>query len=163
MKNRQNFLKKFEVRQSHVPRFNEECGVFGISGTKDASALTALGLHALQHRGQEGCGIISYDGNSYHSERKFGLVGDNFTNKHSLDKLKGKIAIGHNRYSTTGGETIRNIQPFYADLHGGAISIAHNGNLTNALLLREQMVRDCLLYTSPSPRDATLSRMPSSA
>ena len=79
MKNRQNFLKKFEVRQSHVPRFNEECGVFGISGTKDAAALTALGLHALQHRGQEGCGIVSYDGNSYHSERKFGLVGDNFT------------------------------------------------------------------------------------
>ena len=150
MKNRQNFLKKFEVRQSHVPRFNEECGVFGISGTKDAAALTALGLHALQHRGQEGCGIVSYDGNSYHSERKFGLVGDNFTKKHSLEKLKGKIAIGHNRYSTTGGETIRNIQPFYADLHGGAISIAHNGNLTNALLLREQMVREGAIFQTTS-------------
>ena len=150
MKNRQNFLKKFEVRQSHVPRFNEECGVFGISGTKDAAALTALGLHALQHRGQEGCGIVSYDGNSYHSERKFGLVGDNFTKKQSLEKLKGKIAIGHNRYSTTGGETIRNIQPFYADLHGGAISIAHNGNLTNALLLREQMVREGAIFQTTS-------------
>ena len=150
MKNRLNFLKKFEVRQSHVPRFNEECGVFGISGTKDAAALTALGLHALQHRGQEGCGIVSYDGNSYHSERKFGLVGDNFTKKHSLEKLKGKIAIGHNRYSTTGGETIRNIQPFYADLHGGAISIAHNGNLTNALLLREQMVREGAIFQTTS-------------
>ena len=150
MKNRQNFLKKFEVRQSHVPRLNEECGVFGISGTKDAAALTALGLHALQHRGQEGCGIVSYDGNSYHSERKFGLVGDNFTKKQSLEKLKGKIAIGHNRYSTTGGETIRNIQPFYADLHGGAISIAHNGNLTNALLLREQMVREGAIFQTTS-------------
>ncbi len=150
MKNRQKFLKKFEVRQSHVPRFNEECGVFGISGTKDAAALTALGLHALQHRGQEGCGIVSYDGNSYHSERKFGLVGDNFTKKQSLEKLKGKIAIGHNRYSTTGGETIRNIQPFYADLHGGAISIAHNGNLTNALLLREQMVREGAIFQTTS-------------
>ena len=150
MKNRLNFLKKFRVRQSHVPRFNEECGVFGLSGTKDAAALTALGLHALQHRGQEGCGIVSYDGNSYHSERKFGLVGDNFTKKHSLDKLKGKIAIGHNRYSTTGGETIRNIQPFYADLHGGAISIAHNGNLTNALLLREQMVREGAIFQTTS-------------
>jgi len=150
MKNRLNFLKKFEIRQSHVPRFNEECGVFGISGTKDAAALTALGLHALQHRGQEGCGIVSYDGTSYHSERKFGLVGDNFTKKHSLDKLKGKIAIGHNRYSTTGGETIRNIQPFYADLHGGAISIAHNGNLTNALLLREQMVREGAIFQTTS-------------
>ena len=150
MKNRQNFLKKFEVKQSHVPRFNEECGVFGISGTKDAAALTALGLHALQHRGQEGCGIVSYDGNSYHSERKFGLVGDNFTKKQSLEKLKGKIAIGHNRYSTTGGEAIRNIQPFYADLHGGAISIAHNGNLTNALLLREQMVREGAIFQTTS-------------
>ena len=150
MKNRLKFLKKFEVRQSHFPRFNEECGVFGISGTKDAAALTALGLHALQHRGQEGCGIVSYDGNSYHSERKFGLVGDNFTKKHSLEKLKGKIAIGHNRYSTTGGETIRNIQPFYADLHGGAISIAHNGNLTNALLLREQMVREGAIFQTTS-------------
>ncbi len=150
MKNRLKFLKKFEVKQSHFPRLNEECGVFGISGTKDASALTALGLHALQHRGQEGCGIVSYDGNSYHSERKFGLVGDNFTKKHSLDKLKGKIAIGHNRYSTTGGETIRNIQPFYADLHGGAISIAHNGNLTNALLLRDQMVREGAIFQTTS-------------
>ncbi len=150
MKNRLNFLKKFKVRQSHFPRFNEECGVFGISGTKDAAALTALGLHALQHRGQEGCGIVSFDGTSYHSERKFGLVGDNFTKKQSLDKLKGKIAIGHNRYSTTGGETIRNIQPFYADLHGGAISIAHNGNLTNALLLREQMVREGAIFQTTS-------------
>ncbi len=150
MKNRLNFLKKFELRQSHFPRFNEECGVFGISGTKDAAALTALGLHALQHRGQEGCGIVTFDGTSYHSERKFGLVGDNFTKKQSLDKLKGKIAIGHNRYSTTGGETIRNIQPFYADLHGGAISIAHNGNLTNALLLREQMVREGAIFQTTS-------------
>ena len=87
MNNRLNFFKKFEVRQSHFPRIHEECGVFGISGSKDAAALTALGLHALQHRGQEGCGIVSYDGNSYHSERKFGLVGDNFTKKQSLDKL----------------------------------------------------------------------------
>ena len=150
MNNRLNLLKKFQVRQSHFPRINEECGVFGISGSKDAAALTALGLHALQHRGQEGCGIISYDGNSYHSERKFGLVGDNFTKKQSLEKLKGKIAIGHNRYSTTGGEAIRNIQPFYTDLHGGAISIAHNGNLTNALLLREQMVREGAIFQTTS-------------
>ena len=144
------YLKKLNKHTSHFPRFKEECGVFGISGSKDAAALTALGLHALQHRGQEGCGIVTYDGSSYHSERKFGLVGDNFTKKKSLEKLKGKIAIGHNRYSTTGGETIRNIQPFYADLHGGAISIAHNGNLTNALLLREQMVRDGAIFQTTS-------------
>ena len=112
--------------------------------------LTALGLHSLQHRGQEGCGIVSYDGSSYHSERRFGLVGDNFTKKQSLEKLKGKIAIGHNRYSTTGGETMRNIQPFFADLHGGAISIAHNGNLTNALSLRDQMVREGAIFQTTS-------------
>ena len=145
-----NYLKKFEVHKSHFPRFNEECGVFGISGSEDAAALTALGLHALQHRGQEGCGIVSFDGISYHSERKFGLVGDNFTKQKSLEKLTGTIAIGHNRYSTTGGETIRNIQPFYADLHGGAISIAHNGNLTNALLLRETMVREGAIFQTTS-------------
>ena len=145
-----NYLKKFQVHKSYYPRFNEECGVFGISGSEDAAALTALGLHALQHRGQEGCGIVSFDGISYHSERKFGLVGDNFTKQKSLEKLTGTIAIGHNRYSTTGGETIRNIQPFYADLHGGAISIAHNGNLTNALLLRETMVREGAIFQTTS-------------
>ena len=145
-----NFIKKFKVDQSHFPRFGEECGVFGVSGSKDAAALTALGLHSLQHRGQEGCGIVSYDGSSYHSERRFGLVGDNFTKKQSLEKLKGKIAIGHNRYSTTGGETMRNIQPFFADLHGGAISIAHNGNLTNALSLRDQMVREGAIFQTTS-------------
>ena len=145
-----NFIRKFEVGQSHFPRFGEECGVFGVSGSKDAAALTALGLHSLQHRGQEGCGIVSYDGSSYHSERRFGLVGDNFTKKQSLEKLKGKIAIGHNRYSTTGGETMRNIQPFFADLHGGAISIAHNGNLTNALSLRDQMVREGAIFQTTS-------------
>ena len=150
IKNFSNFIKKFEVGQSHFPRFGEECGVFGVSGSKDAAALTALGLHSLQHRGQEGCGIVSYDGSSYHSERKFGLVGDNFTKKKSLEKLKGKIAIGHNRYSTTGGETMRNIQPFFADLHGGAISIAHNGNLTNALSLRDQMVREGAIFQTTS-------------
>jgi len=150
IKNFPNFIKKFEGGQSHFPRFGEECGVFGISGSKDAAALTALGLHSLQHRGQEGCGIVSYDGSSYHSERKFGLVGDNFTKKKSLEKLKGKIAIGHNRYSTTGGETMRNIQPFFADLHGGAISIAHNGNLTNALSLRDQMVREGAIFQTTS-------------
>ena len=145
-----NFTKKFQFNQSHFPRFGEECGVFGLSGSKDAAALTALGLHSLQHRGQEGCGIVSFDGSSYHSERRFGLVGDNFTKKQSLEKLKGKIAIGHNRYSTTGGETMRNIQPFYADLHGGAISIAHNGNLTNALSLRDQMVREGAIFQTTS-------------
>ena len=116
MKNRQNFLKKFEIRHSHVPRFNEECGVFGISGTKDAAALTALGLHALQHRGQEGCGIVSYDGNSYHSERKFGLVGDIFTKKHSLEKLKGNLNTKITEFNITLTTTIKEIKAYKAEL-----------------------------------------------
>ena len=123
------------------PKIKEECGVFGISNNNDASALTALGLHALQHRGQEGCGIVSYDGKNYHSEKRFGLVGDNFNKEKVLKKLPGKFAIGHNRYSTTGGTTLRNIQPFFADTNAGGIAISHNGNLTNALYIRKKLVK----------------------
>ena len=97
------------------PKLKEECGIFGISNTKDASALTALGLHALQHRGQEGCGIVTFNGKQYFSEKRFGLVGDNFNKEKILKKLQGDYAIGHNRYSTTGENTLRNIQPFFAD------------------------------------------------
>ena len=124
----------------------EECGVFGVYDAQDASALTALGLHALQHRGQEGCGIVSFDGKNFHSEKRNGLVGDNFTNKEVLKKLPGNFAIGHNRYSTTGETSLRNIQPFFADLYGGGISIAHNGNLTNAIQLRESLVKDGAIF-----------------
>ena len=127
-------------------RINEECGIFGIYNVEDASTLTALGLHALQHRGQEGCGIVSFDGRNFHSEKRNGLVGDNFTNKEILKKLPGKFSIGHNRYSTTGETSLRNIQPFFADLYGGGISIAHNGNLTNALQLRENLVKDGSIF-----------------
>ena len=95
--------KKFK---NFNPKIKEECGVFGISNIKDASALTALGLHALQHRGQEGCGIVSFDGDRYHSEKRFGLVGDNFNKEKVLKNLAGKYALGHNRYSTTGGTTL---------------------------------------------------------
>ena len=128
-----------EKFKSYNPKLKEECGVFGISNYEDASALTALGLHALQHRGQEGCGIVSYDGNNYFSEKRFGLVGDNFNNEKVLKNLPGKFAIGHNRYSTTGGTTLRNIQPFFADTHAGGIGVAHNGNLTNALTIRKNL------------------------
>jgi len=127
-------------------KLREECGVFGISNHKDAAALVALGLHALQHRGQEGCGIVSFDGKNYHSEKRQGLVGDHFTDPDTLKKLPGSFAIGHNRYSTTGGTSLRNIQPFFADLHMGGLSIAHNGNLTNALILRESLVKDGAIF-----------------
>ena len=133
-------MKKFK------DKLREECGIFGISNYGDASALVALGLHALQHRGQEGCGIVSYDGKNYHSEKRQGIVGDHFTNPEILKKLPGSFAIGHNRYSTTGETSLRNIQPFFADLHMGGLSIAHNGNLTNALMLREALVKNGAIF-----------------
>ncbi len=131
------------------PKLKEECGVFGISDNKDASALTALGLHALQHRGQEGCGIVTFDGSHYFSEKRFGLVGDNFNKEKILNRLKGNYAIGHNRYSTTGENTLRNIQPFFADTNAGGIGVAHNGNLTNSISLRKKLVDEgAIFYTT---------------
>ena len=131
------------------PKIREECAVFGVSNTPEASTLTALGLHALQHRGQEGCGIVSFDGEKYHSEKRFGLVGDNFNDEKVLKKLPGNYAIGHNRYSTTGGTALRNVQPFFADTNSGGIGVAHNGNLTNAITLRNKMVEEgSIFYTT---------------
>ena len=138
------------MKRSKSDKLREECGIFGISNHEDASALVALGLHALQHRGQEGCGIVSFDGKNYHSEKRQGLVGDHFTNNETIKKLPGKSAIGHNRYSTTGETSLRNIQPFFADLHVGGLSIAHNGNLTNALILREALVKDGAIFRTTS-------------
>ena len=135
--------------RSFNPKFKEECGVFGISNAKDASALTALGLHALQHRGQEGCGIVTFNGKQYFSEKRFGLVGDNFNKEKILKKLQGNYAIGHNRYSTTGENTLRNIQPFFADTNAGGIGVAHNGNLTNSISLRNKLVEEgAIFYTT---------------
>ncbi len=147
MKKHIKILKK--KLQSYNPRLKEECGVFGISNAKDASALTALGLHALQHRGQEGCGIVTFDGEKYYSEKRFGLVGDNFNKEKVLNNLKGNYAIGHNRYSTTGNNILRNIQPFFADTNAGGIGVAHNGNLTNSIALRNKLVEDgAIFYTT---------------
>jgi len=129
-----------------MARLKEECGVFGIFDNKDAAALTALGLHALQHRGQEGCGIVTFDGKKFYAERRLGLVGDNFTKGKILEKLRGSCAIGHNRYSTAGNNLIKNVQPFYADLHVGGISIAHNGNLSNARHLKRELVKNGSIF-----------------
>jgi amidophosphoribosyltransferase len=133
-----------------MTRLKEECGVFGIFGNKDASSLTALGLHALQHRGQEGCGIVSSDGKKFYAERRIGLVGDNFTKGKILGKLPGNYAIGHNRYSTAGNNLIKNVQPFFADLYTGGIGIAHNGNLSNALNLRKELVKNGSIFQTTS-------------
>ena len=133
-----------------MTRLKEECGVFGIFNNKDAAALTALGLHALQHRGQEGCGIVTFNGNNFYAERRLGLVGDNFTKGKILEKLPGNYAIGHNRYSTAGNNLIKNVQPFFADLHTGGISIAHNGNLSNARHIRRELVKNGSIFQTTS-------------
>tara|TARA_A100001015_G_scaffold51872_1_gene56959 strand:- start:1210 stop:2679 length:1470 start_codon:yes stop_codon:yes gene_type:complete len=139
-------IQKKKLKKFNSDKLREECGIFGISNHSDASALVALGLHALQHRGQEGCGIVSFDGKNYHSEKRQGLVGDHFTNHEVLNNLPGNFAIGHTRYSTTGETSLRNIQPFFADLHMGGLSVAHNGNLTNALILRETLVKEGAIF-----------------
>ena len=147
MKKHIKILKK--KLKSYNPKLKEECGVFGISNNKAASALTALGLHALQHRGQEGCGIVTFDGKKYYSEKKFGLVGDNFNKEEILNNLKGNFAIGHNRYSTTGDNILRNMQPFFADTNAGGIGVAHNGNLTNSIFIRNKLVEEgAIFYTT---------------
>ena len=143
-------IQKKKLKKFNFDKLKEECGVFGIYNHPDSSALVALGLHALQHRGQEGCGIVSFDGNNYHSEKRQGLVGDHFTDPQTLNRLPGNFAIGHNRYSTTGETSLRNIQPFFADLHMGGLSVAHNGNLTNALLLRETLVKEGAIFRTTS-------------
>jgi amidophosphoribosyltransferase len=117
-------------------RLREECGVFGIFGHPDAAAITALGLHALQHRGQEAAGIVSFDGKRFHSERRMGLVGDNFSRREVIDRLPGMSAMGHVRYSTTGETILRNVQPLFAELDGGGLAIGHNGNLTSRFIDR---------------------------
>jgi amidophosphoribosyltransferase len=146
-------------------RLREECGVFGIFGHDDAAAITALGLHALQHRGQEAAGIVSFDGKYFHSERRLGLVGDNFSKRSVIDGLPGRQAVGHTRYSTTGATLLRNVQPLFAELDGGGFAIGHNGNLTNAHTLRRQLVRDGAIMQSTTDTEVMLhllarSKMP---
>jgi amidophosphoribosyltransferase len=131
-------------------RLHEECGIFGIWGKPDAAAFVVLGLHALQHRGQEAAGVVATDGEQFFLERQEGLVGDKFSVGGPVPKLKGRNAIGHVRYSTTGGTMNRNIQPFFADVANGGIAIAHNGNLTNAVALRKQLVQKGSIFYSTS-------------
>jgi amidophosphoribosyltransferase len=137
-------------------RLREECGVFGIFGHPDAAAITALGLHALQHRGQEAAGIVAFDGSRFHSERRLGLVGDHFSNAATIERLPGSTAVGHVRYSTTGETILRNVQPLFAELDGGGLAVAHNGNLTNGLTLRRELIRQGAICQSTSDTEAIL-------
>ena len=151
------------MRSDHVDlfragddRLREECGVFGVFGHPEAAAITALGLHALQHRGQEAAGIVTYDGKQFHSERRLGLVGDNFNKAEIIHRLKGAAAVGHNRYSTTGEPALKNVQPLYADIDTGGFAVAHNGNLTNALTLRQELISSGAIFPSTSDTEVIL-------
>jgi amidophosphoribosyltransferase len=134
----------------------EECGVFGIYGHEDAAAVTALGLHALQHRGQEAAGIVSFNEGRFHSERRMGLVGDHFSSAATIDRLKGNSALGHVRYSTTGETILRNVQPLFAELAAGGLAVAHNGNLTNGLTLRRELISQGAICQSTSDTEVIL-------
>jgi len=127
----------------------EECGIFGVIGNESAAAMTALGLHALQHRGQEAVGIVSFDGEHFHARHALGQVGANFGAESAIGMLKGDSAIGHVRYATAGETSLRNVQPLFADFDFGGFGIAHNGNLTNAYALRKDLVkRGCIFHAT---------------
>lgn len=136
--------------------FHDECGVFGIFGRTDAASFTTLGLHSLQHRGQEAAGIVSFDGKQFYVERHVGLIGDNFTDQSVLDQLPGDRSIGHTRYSTTGGSGLRNVQPFFAELEGGGLALAHNGNITNAMNIQRELQRRGSIFSSTSDTEILL-------
>ncbi|MFS0735876.1 amidophosphoribosyltransferase [Sphingomonas sp. 1P06PA] len=134
----------------------EECGVFGIWNADTAAAMAALGLHALQHRGQEAAGITSWDGKAFHTHRAMGHVAGNFDRPDVIERLPGRVACGHVRYSTTGETALRNVQPLFAELSSGGFAIAHNGNLSNAQTLRKDLVRRGAIFQSTSDTETII-------
>lgn len=137
-------------------KLREECGIFGVIGSSEAAAMTALGLHALQHRGQEACGIVSWDGSEFYARRGIGHVAQVFSDQALLGELPGHMASGHVRYSTTGGAGLRNVQPLFADLARGGFSVAHNGNISNALHLRQELVEKGAIFQSSSDTEVII-------
>ena len=137
-------------------KLREECGIFGVIGSKEAAGMTALGLHALQHRGQEAVGIVSYDGNQFFARRGLGHVAQVFNDATILSELPGEMASGHVRYSTTGGQGLRNVQPLHADLARGAFSLAHNGNISNARTLKHELVERGSIFQSSSDTEVII-------
>lgn len=148
-----NMLTTDPWEEDHL---HEECGVFGVYGADGAAALTALGLHALQHRGQEAAGITTFDGKDFHTHRAMGHVAGNFDSDEVIRKLKGEIAIGHNRYSTAGETALRNVQPLFAELSSGGFAICHNGNISNAMTLRRDLVRRGSIFQSTSDTEVII-------
>jgi amidophosphoribosyltransferase len=137
-------------------KLREECGIFGAINATDAAATTALGLHALQHRGQEAAGIVSFDGSEFYVRRGLGHVAENFSSSASIAELPGHMAAGHVRYSTTGGAGLRNVQPLYADLASGGFAVAHNGNISNAMMLRADLVGKGSIFQSTSDTEVII-------
>ncbi len=148
-----------ETEHANLPdadHLREECGVFGVYGHPDSAALVALGLHALQHRGQEAAGIVAYDGEQFSAHRGMGQVSDNFSSKEVIERLRGSAAIGHVRYATTGEVALRNVQPLFADFEFGGLAICHNGNLTNSYRLRRRLVHRGSLFQSTSDTEVII-------
>lgn len=143
--------------------FHEECGIIAIHGMEQAAAAVALGLHALQHRGQEAAGIVSFDGVEFHAHRAMGHVAGNFDRPDVMEGLTGAVAIGHNRYATTGASALRNVQPLYAELSSGGFAVAHNGNLTNATALRRELIRRGAIFQSTSDTEVIIHLVATSA
>ncbi|MEE3234148.1 MAG: amidophosphoribosyltransferase [Candidatus Latescibacterota bacterium] len=152
----QSLSENYYKFTSNKHQIRDECGVFGIMGHPDAATLTALGLQALQHRGQEAAGIVTVDGDRFYAERRMGLVRDNFTKNSVINRLCGNIAVGHVRYSTTGETAMRNVQPLFADMNFGGLSIAHNGNLTNALAIRRELETTGAIFQSTTDTETIL-------
>ena len=146
----------FDAFDLEGDKLHEECGIFGVSGADGAAALVALGLHALQHRGQEAAGITSFDGHDFHSHRAMGHVAGNFDEERVIGRLRGRIACGHVRYATTGDTTLRNVQPLYAELATGGFAVAHNGNISNAMFLRDDLVSRGAIFQSTSDTETIL-------
>ena len=150
------FPESFRAHPFGADKLREECGVFGVIGARDAAPIVALGLHALQHRGQEAVGITSFDGNEFFSRRGLGHVAANFSDASALAELPGPMAAGHVRYSTTGGSGLRNVQPLFADLASGGFAIAHNGNISNAMHLRRELVGKGSIFQSTSDTEVII-------
>lgn len=139
-----------------MDEMRHECGVFGVFNLHEAAVLTTLGLHALQHRGQEGAGIATFDGQRFYSVKNQGLVGDHFSNADTLARLPGRCAVGHVRYSTTGESRVENLQPLFADLASGGFVCAHNGNLTNTITLKKELIQSGAIFQTSSDTEVIL-------